>query len=81
MNNFTRMIHLNNMYYMLDKILKLYEQFEKDQSIDTAEDILCNIDLFKAMVGERFCNFGYHVMIENKVTKFLNSLEKKGAAE
>ena len=81
MNDFTRMNHLNNMEYILNEILRLDEQFERDQSIDTAKDIAFNIDLFKAIVGKRFCNFGYFVMIENKVTTFLNSLEKKGAAE
>ena len=77
----TNMDVLNNMEYMLNKIIKLYEQFEKDQSRDTAEDIAFNIDFFKGMVGKRFYNFGYHVMIENEVRKFLNSSAKEGAAE
>ena len=65
----------------LNKILKLYRQFEHDQSIEIAEDVEMNIDILKAMIGERFYELTFFVRIANKVTKFLNSLEKEGAAE
>ena len=65
----------------LNKILKLYRQFEQDQSIEIAEDVEMNIDMLKAMIGERFYELTFFVRISNKITKFLNSLEKEGAAE
>ena len=37
--------------------------------------------MLKAMIGERFYELTFFVRIANKVTKFLNSLEKEGAAE
>ena len=40
-----------------------------------------NIDMLKAMIGKRFDGLAFFVRIANKVTKFLNSLEKEGAAE
>ena len=72
---------MEDLEYKLNKILKLYRQFEHDQSIEIAEDVELNIDLLKAMIGERFYELTFFVRIANKVTKFLNSLEKKGAAE
>ena len=67
--------------FKLNKILKLYRQFEHDQSIEIAEDIELSIDMLKAMIGERFYELTFFVRISNKITKFLNSLEKEGAAE
>ena len=72
---------MEDIEYKLNKILKLYRQFEHDQSIEIAEDVEMNIDMLKAMIGERFYELTFFVRIANKVTKFLNSLEKKGAAE
>ena len=72
---------MEDLEYKLNKILKLYRQFEHDQSIEIAEDVELNIDLLKAMIGERFYELTFFVRIANKVTKFLNSLEKEGAAE
>lgn len=72
---------MEDLEYKLNKILKLYRQFETDQSIETAEDVELNIDMLKAMIGERFYELTFFVRIANKVTNFLNSLEKKGAAE
>ena len=72
---------MEDLEYKLNKILKLYRQFEHDQSIEIAEDVEMNIDMLKAMIGERFYELTFFVRIANKVTKFLNSLEKKGAAE
>ena len=37
--------------------------------------------MLKALIGERFYELTFFVRIANKVTNFLNSLEKKGAAE
>ena len=72
---------MEDLEYKLNKILKLYRQFEHDQSIEIAEDVEMNIDMLKAMIGERFYELSFFVRIANKVTQFLNSLEKKGAAE
>lgn len=72
---------MNDIESKLNKILKLYRQFEHDQSINIAEDVEMNIDMLKAMIGERFYELTFFVRISNKVTQFLNSLEKKGAAE
>lgn len=72
---------MEDIEYKLNKILKLYRQFEHDQSIEIAEDVEMNIDMLKAMIGERFYELTFFVRIANKVTKFLNSLEKEGAAE
>lgn len=72
---------MEDLEYKLNKILKLYRQFEHDQSIEIAEDVEMNIDMLKAMIGERFYELTFFVRIANKVTKFLNSLEKEGAAE
>lgn len=72
---------MEDLEFKLNKILKLYRQFEHDQSIDTAEDVEMNIDMLKAMIGERFYELTFFVRISNKITKFLNSLEKEGAAE
>ena len=65
----------------LNKILKLYRQFEQDQSVEIAEDVEMNIDMLKAMIGERFYELTFFVRISKKITNFLNSLEKEGAAE
>ena len=72
---------MEDIEYKLNKILKLYRQFEHDQSIEIAEDVEMNIDMLKALIGERFYELTFFVRIANKVTNFLNSLEKKGAAE
>ena len=72
---------MEDLEYKLNKILKLYRQFEHDQSIEIAEDVEMNIDMLKAMIGERFYELTFFGRIANKVTKFLNSLEKEGAAE
>ena len=72
---------MEDLEYKLNKILKLYRQFEQDQSIEIAEDVEMNIDMLKAMIGERFYELTFFVRISNKVTKFLNALEKEGAAE
>ena len=37
--------------------------------------------MLKAMIGERFYELTFFVRIASKVTQFLNSLEKEGAAE
>ena len=72
---------MEDIEFKLNKILKLYRQFEHDQSIEIAEDVEMNIDMLKAMIGERFYELTFFVRIANKVTKFLNALEKEGAAE
>ena len=72
---------MEDLEYKLNKILKLYRQFAHDQSIEIAEDVEMNIDMLKAMIGERFYELTFFVRISNKVTNFLNSLEKEGAAE
>ena len=72
---------MEDLEYKLNKILKLYRQFEQDQSVEIAEDVEMNIDMLKAMIGERFYELTFFVRIAKKVTKFLNSLEKEGAAE
>lgn len=72
---------MEDLEFKLNKILKLYRQFEHDQSIEIAEDVEMNIDMLKAMIGERFYELTFFVRIANKVTKFLNSQEKEGAAE
>lgn len=70
---------MEDIEFKLNKILKLYRQFEHDQSIEIAEDVEMNIDMLKAMIGERFYELTFFVRIANKVTKFLNSLEKEAA--
>ena len=72
---------MEDLEYKLNKILKLYRQFEQDQSIESAENVEMTIDMLKAMIGERFYELTFFVRISNKITKFLNSLEKEGAAE
>ena len=72
---------MEDIEFKLNKILKLYRQFEHDQSIEIAEDVEMNIDMLKAMIGERFYELTFFVRISNKITKFLNLLEKEGAAE
>lgn len=72
---------MEDLEFKLNKILNLYRQFEQDQSIEIAEDVEMNIDMLKAMIGERFYELTFFVRISNKITKFLNSLEKEGAAE
>lgn len=72
---------MEDLEYKLNKILKLYRQFEHDQSIEIAEDVEMNIDMLKAMIGERFYELTFFVRIANKVTQFLNSLAKEGDAK
>ena len=72
---------MEDLEYKLNKILKLYRQFQSDPSQEIAEDIELSIDMLKAMIGERFYELTFFVRISNKVTQFLNSLEKEGAAE
>ena len=72
---------MEDIEYKLNKGLKLYRQFEEDQSIEIAEDVEMSIDMLKAMIGERFYELTFFVRISKKITKFLNSLEKEGAAE
>ena len=72
---------MEDLEYKLNKILKPYRQFEHDQSIEIAEDVEMNIDMLKAMIGERFYELTFFVRIANKVTNFLNSLEKQGDAK
>ena len=72
---------MEDLEYKLNKILTLYRQFEHDQSIEIAEDVEMNIDMLKAMIGERFYELTFFVRIANKVTKFLNSLENEGGAK
>lgn len=43
-------------------------------------DVEMNIDMLKAMIGERY-ELTFFVRTASKVTNFLNSLEKEGAAE
>ena len=54
---------MEDLEYKLNKILKLYRQFEQDQSIEIAEDVEMNIDMLKAMIGERFYELTFFVRI------------------
>ena len=77
---------MNELEDRLNKILKLYRQFQSDPSQEIAEDIELSIDMLKACIGDQFYTFTFFCRIQREVTQWLNrkethAYEKEGAAE
>ena len=77
---------MNELEDRLNKILKLYRQFQSDPSQEIAEDIELSIDMLKACIGDQFYTFTFFSRIQREVTQWLDrkdthAYEKEGAAE
>ena len=59
----------------LNKILKLYRQFQNEPSQEIAEDIELSIDLLKACIGDQFYTLTFFSRIQREVTRWLDGKE------
>ena len=59
----------------LNKILKLYRQFQSDPSQEIAEDIELSIDMLKAFIGDQFYTLTFFSRIQREVTRWLDGNE------
>lgn len=59
----------------LNKILKLYRQFQSDPSREIAEDIELSIDMLKACMGDQFYTLTFFSRIQREVTCWLDGKE------
>ena len=59
----------------LNKILKLYRQFQSDPNQEIAEDIELRIDLLKACIGDQFYTLTFFSRIQREVTRWLDGNE------
>ena len=59
----------------LNKILKLYRQFQSDPSQEIAEDIELRIDMLKACIGDHFYTLTFFSRIQREVTRWLDGKE------
>ena len=59
----------------LNKILKLYRQFQSDPSQEIAEDIELSIDMLKACMGDQFYTLTFFSRIQREVTRWLDGKE------
>lgn len=59
----------------LNKILKLYRQFQSDPNQEIAEDIELRIDLLKACIGDQFYTLTFFSRIQREVTRWLDGKE------
>lgn len=58
----------------LNKILKLYRQFQSDPSQEIAEDIELSIDMLKACMGDQFYTLTFFSRIQREITSYLDNL-------
>ena len=65
----------------LNKILKLYRQFQSDPSQELAEDIELNIDMLKAFMGDQFYTLTFFSRIQREVTSWLDGKEMNAYEE
>ena len=59
----------------LNKILKLYRQFQSDPNQEIAEDIELRIDMLKACIGDQFYTLTFFSRIQREVTSWLDRKE------
>ena len=59
----------------LNKILKLYRQFQSDPSQEIAEDVELSIDMLKAGMGDQFYTLTFFSRIQREVTRWLDGKE------
>ena len=59
----------------LNKILKLYRQFQSDPNKQDAEEIELSIDLLKACIGDQFYALTFFSRIQREVTRWLDGKE------
>ena len=59
----------------LNKILKLYRQFQSEPSQEIAEDIELRIDMLKACIGDQFYTLTFFSRIQREVTRWLDGKE------
>ena len=59
----------------LNKILKLYRQFQSDPNQEIAEDIELRIDMLKACIGDQFYALTFFSRIQREVTRWLDGKE------
>ena len=59
----------------LNKILKLYRQFQSEPSQEIAEDIELSIDMLKACIGDQFYMLTFFSRIQREVTRWLDGNE------
>lgn len=59
----------------LNKILKLYRQFQSEPSQEIAEDIELKIDMLKACIGDQFYTLTFFSRIQREVTRWLDGKE------
>ena len=59
----------------LNKILKLYRQFQSEPSQEIAEDIELRIDMLKACIGAQFYTLTFFSRIQREVTRWLDGKE------
>ena len=58
----------------LNKILKLYRQFQSEPSQEIAEDIELSIDMLKACIGDQFYTLTFFSRIQREITAYLDNL-------
>lgn len=68
---------MNDIEETLQKILKMYRQWQSEQTREIAEEIEIKLDLLKAAIGDRFYELNFFVRIGSEVTRFLNDLQRK----
>ena len=59
----------------LNKILKLYRQFQSDPNQQDAEEIELRIDMLKACIGDQFYTLTFFSRIQREVTRWLDGKE------
>ena len=59
----------------LNRILKLYRQFQSDPSQEIAEDIELSIDMLKVCMGNQFYTLTFFSRIQREVTRWLDGNE------
>lgn len=59
----------------LNKILKLYRQFQSDPNKQDAEEIELSIDMLKACMGDQFYTLTFFSRIQREVTRWLDGNE------
>ena len=72
---------MNDIEETLQKILKMYRQWQSDQTRELAEEIEIKLDLLKATIGDRFYELNFFARIGTEVTRFLNGLQRKQYAQ
>ena len=72
---------MNDIEETLQKTLKMYRQWQSDQTREMAEEIEIKLDLLKAEIGDRFYELNFFARIGAEVTRFLNGLQRKQYAQ